>query len=189
MSSQSAAVTYVIDSNMSRFTIKAFSAGLLSGFAHNPTITIRSYTGTAKFSPGNLEDASLQVRIQPDSLTVAGDVSQKDRQEIETKMKNDVLATSRFPDIAFDSTQISATKSGEGRFNAAITGDLSLHGVRQKHSFNAQVIMTGATLRGFGEFSTRQTDYDIELVSAAGGTIKVKDELKISFDILARKQE
>jgi polyisoprenoid-binding protein YceI len=189
MSSQSATATYIIDSNMSRFTIKAFASGLLSGLGHNPTIAIRGFSGTATISPDNLEDASLQVRIQADSLTVTDDVSQKDRQEIESRMKSDVLATSRFPEIDYDSTKISASQMGEGRFNAAITGDLSLHGVRQSLTFNAQVAVSGATLRGFGEFAVRQTDYDIALVSVAGGTLKVKDELKVSFDILARKQD
>lgn len=35
----------------------------------------------------------------------------------------------------------------------------------------------------------RQSDYKIALVSAASGTIRVKDELKFTFDIAARKQE
>ena len=82
MSSQSAAATYVIDSNMSRLTIKAFASGMLAGLGHNPTIAVRSYSGTAKVSPDNLEDASLQVRIQADSLAVTDDMSQKDRQDL-----------------------------------------------------------------------------------------------------------
>jgi polyisoprenoid-binding protein YceI len=188
MSPESAAVTYAIDPNSSRFTVKAFASGLLSGLGHNPTFAIRGYSGTAKVSPDNLETASLQVRIQADSLTVTDDVSQKDRQDIENRTKQDVLETSRFSEIAFDSTQIAANKSGEGRLTASITGDLTLHGVTQSLSFNAQVVVSGATVRGFGEFSVRQTDYDIELVSVAGGTLKVKDELKISFDILAKQQ-
>jgi hypothetical protein len=34
-----------------------------------------------------------------------------------------------------------------------------------------------------------QSDYDIPLVSVAGGTLKLKDELKFAFDIVARKQD
>jgi hypothetical protein len=48
--------------------------------------------------------------------------------------------------------------------------------------------MIGDMLRATGEVSIRQSDYGIEPVSAAGGTIKLKDELKLSFDISARKQ-
>ena len=43
-------------------------------------------------------------------------------------------------------------------------------------------------LRSLGEFSLRQSDYNIKLVSAIGGWLKVKDEVKFSFDIVARKQ-
>ena len=42
-------------------------------------------------------------------------------------------------------------------------------------------------LRANGEFSVRQTDYGIKPVSVAGGALKLKDELKCSFDIVARK--
>jgi polyisoprenoid-binding protein YceI len=188
MSSESTTVSYAIDPAMSRFTVKAFAAGLLSGFGHNPTLAVRGYTGSAKLAPDNLEDASLQISIQADSLSVADDVNQKDREDIEGRMKRDVLQTSRFAEISFASTQIAANKLGEGRFAAVITGDLLLHGVSKSLTFNAQVIMSGATLRGFGDFTIRQTDYEIELVSVAGGALKVKDELKVTFDILARAQ-
>ena len=47
--------------------------------------------------------------------------------------------------------------------------------------------MKGETLRAAGEFSIRQSDYEIRPVSAAGGTVKLKDELKLALDIMARK--
>ncbi len=47
----------------------------------------------------------------------------------------------------------------------------------------------GDMLRASGEFSLLQSDYGIPLVSVAGGALKVKDELKFTFDIVARKQE
>jgi len=40
-------------------------------------------------------------------------------------------------------------------------------------------------LRASGELTLRQTDYGIELVSVAGGALKVKDEVKVSFDLIA----
>src|ERR1700686_3915817 len=46
----------------------------------------------------------------------------------------------------------------------------------------------GDALRATGEFSVRQSDYDIRPDSAAAGSVKLKDELKLSFDIFARKQ-
>ena len=53
----------------------------------------------------------------------------------------------------------------------------------------ADVYLNGDTFRAFGSFSVLQTSYGIKLVSVAGGVLKVKDELKCSFDIAARRQE
>jgi hypothetical protein len=40
-------------------------------------------------------------------------------------------------------------------------------------------------LRVSVELILRPTDYGIELVSVAGGALKVKDELKLQFDLVA----
>lgn len=124
-----------------------------------------------------------------DSLGVTDDISQKDRTEIESGMKQDVLETSSYPEIVFESSQLTANKMGEGRYAVNASGNLALHGVTRSETIYAQVAVTGDTLRAYGEFSPRQTDYGIKLVSVAGGTLKVKDEVKVTFDFTARKQE
>jgi hypothetical protein len=47
----------------------------------------------------------------------------------------------------------------------------------------------GTFLRASGDFSLNQTDYGIKLVSVAGGALKLKDELKFSFEIVAWREE
>ena len=47
----------------------------------------------------------------------------------------------------------------------------------------------GTMLRISGEFPIRQSDYGIKPVSFAGGALKLKDELKFSFELVARRQE
>jgi hypothetical protein len=42
-------------------------------------------------------------------------------------------------------------------------------------------------LRAYGKFSIKQSDFKIRLVSVAVGALKVKDELKLAFDIIAKK--
>jgi hypothetical protein len=44
-------------------------------------------------------------------------------------------------------------------------------------------------LRTSGEFVLRQSDYQIKPVTVAGGALKLKDEVKFSFEIVARKRE
>ena len=72
-------------------------------------------------------------------------------------------------------------------YGGHLNGELSLHGVTRSQPVSARVTLKGDTLRAAGDFSVRQSDYDIKPVSAAGGTVKLKDELKLSFDIVARK--
>jgi hypothetical protein len=43
-------------------------------------------------------------------------------------------------------------------------------------------------LRASGDFTLSQSAYSIKPVSVAGGALKIKDELKFSFEIVARKQ-
>ena len=83
--------------------------------------------------------------------------------------------------------RLSASKTSEGQYWVALNGELSLHGVTRTQPVSARVTLNGDTLRAAGDFSVRLSDYDIKPVSAAGGTVKLKDEIKLSFDITARK--
>lgn len=181
------AVGYRVDAGRSRFVVKAFVTGMFSAFGHSPTIAIRDFAGEAQFDPDSLKDASLNLRIKADSLEVTDDVSDKDRREIERQMRDDVLETNRYPEIVFESTDVSADKITGGQYRARINGNLSLRGVTRNCTINAQVTVTEGGLRAHGEFPLRQSDYNIKPVSAAGGTIKLKDELKFSFDMVAHQ--
>jgi polyisoprenoid-binding protein YceI len=189
MSATDTALRYSIDVGKSRFTARAFATGLLSAMGHNPTLAIREYTGEATVSPGNLEQATIRFTVQSASLTVTDDISQKDRTELENKMRQEVLETSAYPEIVFESSKISPNQLGENTYSVNISGNLTLHGTSRNETIYAQVTLAGDTLRAFGEFSLRQTDYGLKLVSVAGGTLKVKDEVKVGFDFTARKQE
>jgi polyisoprenoid-binding protein YceI len=162
---------------------------MLSAFGHNPTIAIRDFTGEVGLDPAAVEKAALRIQIRADSLEVTGDISSKDRNEMESMMKDKVLEISKYPEIVFESTAISADQLGEGRYRVTMNGNLSLHGVTRSLPVTAQVALNGDMLRGYGEFSILQTNYSIPLESVAGGTLKLKDELKFAFDIFARKQE
>jgi polyisoprenoid-binding protein YceI len=179
---------YAIDPDMSRFTVRAFASGMLSALGHSPTLAVRDFTGKAEFSPASPDAAALHIRIKAGSLNVTDKVSDKDRREIERTMNQEVLETARYPEISFDSSKVSASKVGDGQYMINLVGDLSLHGVTNSQPLSAQVALMGDTLRAHGEFSLSQTAFGIKPVSIAGGSLKLKDELKCTFDILARKQ-
>lgn len=181
-----AGATYRIDATQSRFMVKAFAGGFLSAFAHDHNIAIREFAGEVQFTFGTVEPASLQLRIKAVSLAVTDKVSASDRQKIEGTMRDEVLETSKYPDILFRSTSVSASKTGDGKYQARIAGEVTLHGVTRPLTIPAQLEFEPSALRASGGFSLKQSSFEIKPVSVAGGTVKVKDELKFTFEIVAK---
>ena len=99
------------------------------------------------------------------------------RADVQTRMRGpEVLDSSRYPDIRFASTRVDPDGAEQWR----VTGDLTLHGVTRPLMF--------AVTRREGHFrgsaSIRQSDFGIQPISIVGGTVKVKDELRVEFDIV-----
>jgi polyisoprenoid-binding protein YceI len=165
--------TYRIDSKQSHVTVDVGTGGLLGFAGHPHHIAIRQIAGEIHASPKTPESASVEIRIVSDSLEETGD------------FKENVLETSKYPEIAFKSNKVSAKPGKEGQYQVQIEGDLILHGITQKVTIPAGVTMNENTLRANGEFKLNRDDYGIETKSAGGGTVKVAKELKVSFDIVA----
>jgi polyisoprenoid-binding protein YceI len=182
-------VHYVLDTRASQFTVQVFSGGLLSAFGHSPTIAIRDFSGDTEVNADDPVKSSLKVTVRAESLEVKDDISDKDRRAIELTMRENILEVAEYPEIVYDCSNIAAKKVGEGQFTVTLNGDLTMHGTTHSLAIPARVALDGDVLRSFGTFSLSQTDFGLRLASVAGGALKVKDELKFSFNMLGRKKE
>jgi polyisoprenoid-binding protein YceI len=180
---------FVLDARRSRFTVQAFATGILAAMGHNPIIGVRTFSGEVEFDPDALEAGKLRLIIQSSSLAVQDDISEKDRREIERMMKAEVLEIDKYPEIRFESSSISVTKIDGSLYSAVLNGSLSLHGVTRTELITARIVATDETLRASGDFTLNQSNYQIKAVSVAGGALKLKDELKFSFEMIARRRE
>jgi polyisoprenoid-binding protein YceI len=178
---------YLVDPGVSRLTIRVSAGGMLSGLGHSPTFAARDYTGEIRFDPDASGEASVQLIIKAGSLALVDEVSEKDRREIERTMHQEVLGSSAHPEIVYRGSDVSVSPSGNGWYAVRISGTLTLRGGTRPQPVSARVAVTGDTLRASGEFTLRQSDYGIRPYTGAGGLLKVKDELKGAFDILARR--
>ena len=88
----------------------------------------------------------------------------------------------------FQSTEIKSTKIAEGWYRLGIAGKLSLHGVTNPHQVDAQLRVREDDLLLSGDCRVLQSTYRIKRVSALGGTITLKDELKLTFELVGSKQ-
>jgi polyisoprenoid-binding protein YceI len=182
-------VRFLIDTAVSRFTVQTFATGLLSSFGHNPTIGIRDYDGEVRFVPETYENPFLRVTLRTSTLEVLDEMKNDDRKKLEQLMYQEVLDVKRFPAAVYESKQITVQKLNNDLLSVRVTGELAFHGVTQPHSVEARVMSMGTMLRISGEFPLRQSDYGIKPVSFAWGALRLKDELKFKFELVARRQE
>jgi len=189
MKTAKATLHFVVDARASRFTVQAFATGMLSAMGHSPRIGIRTFSGSVDFSPESLAGSNLQLSIQADSLSVLDDISDRDRREIERIISEQVLETAKYPEILYEAASISVTRLENALYSATLAGELSFRGVTRSQPVSARIASFDEMVRASGEFTLRQSDYGIKPISVAGGTLKVKDELKFSFDMVARKEE
>ena len=165
-----------IDVQRSTLTVRVLKAGLFSFAAHDHEIQAPVASGSLVES----EQPAVEFSVDARQLKVLDPQLAADkRAEVQKTMHSpDVLDSAQFPEIRFRSTAIE--KSGEG--NWTVRGHLTLHGQTQP----IVVSVSGGSGQYRGTASFKQKLFGIKPVSIAGGTIKVKDEVKIEFEIFAR---
>jgi polyisoprenoid-binding protein YceI len=181
-------VTYRLTPADGRFTVQAFATGLLSFVGHSPTFAVRDFEGDFVCEPETLAGARLQLLVQAASLTVLDNLSPKDRQEMETRMRTEVLEVAKYPLLGFRSTEIGTNRVAGNQYRLEIIGRLTLHGVTNSVQAEAQLELRAGALRLTGGFPLRLSDYRIKPVVALAGALKLKDTLQVSFDLVGRKE-
>jgi polyisoprenoid-binding protein YceI len=187
--SKAGLLPYVIDTRASRLTVQVFATGVLAAMGHNPKIGIRSFGGEVEFNPEIPEASGFRLTMQSNSLSVLDDVSDKDRREMERMMNDQILEAAKYPAILYGAQEVSLTRLEPTLYSATLNGSLSFHGMRRSQPVSARIAEYGEMLRTSGEFTLRQSDYGIKPISVAGGALKVKDELKFSFEMIVRRKQ
>jgi hypothetical protein len=163
-----------IDAEHSTLTVFVYKSGLFSAFADNHVVS-------APISGGSISEnapLSIDMTVRSADLRVLDPGVAADRRaEVQARMLGpEVLDVAKFPEIAFASTAIEP--SGTDRWQ--VTGRLTIHGQARTVTFTAARV----NARYRGEVTIKQHDFGIEPIKVAGGAVKVKDELKVQFEIV-----
>jgi polyisoprenoid-binding protein YceI len=169
------AETRQIDPEQSKLTVFVYKSGLFSAFADDHVID-------GSIASGTISDAaplSVAIEVRAGDLKVRDpNLSAGKRAEVQMRMLGpEVLDTQKFPAIAFESTMVEP--GGADRWT--VTGSLTIHGRTRPVTFP----VSRANGRYRGSVTLKQRDFGIMPISIAGGTVKVKDEIKIEFDVVA----
>jgi polyisoprenoid-binding protein YceI len=178
---------YQADPSHSRFTVQAFATGLLSMFAHSPTFAVRDYAADVMLDPGTFDGARVQLSARADSLQVLDQVRPADRADIEGRMRQEVLQTATFPEVRFDGDRWMAGPIAPNEYRLRIAGQLALHGTVRPREIDATVQIFGDGIRLTGECPLNLSEYGIRPVTALGGAIQLRDQLRVAFDLVCWK--
>ena len=160
-----------IDPEQSTITIRVGKTGLFSAAGHEHIVK-------APIAQSTIDDAGaahVTFGVEAARLMVQ---PEEHRAEIQHTMRERVLESSRYPEIRFASDKVQP--DGAGRWD--IAGTLMLHGQSKPLQVRVQLVRD----EYWGTALIKQSDFGIQPVSAGGGTVKVKNELKIDFSIKAR---
>jgi polyisoprenoid-binding protein YceI len=165
--------TQPIDRGRSTITVYVYKTGILAGLAHNHEIEAPITWGEVK----NSDVPSVELRVDATKLRVLDpEASDGTRATIQATMQGaEVLDVGHFPEIHFRSTGVEPN----GTDHWMVRGNLDLHG--QTHPVSFEVALKDGLYQG--SVVLKQTGFGITPVKVAGGTVKVKDEVKVAFSI------
>lgn len=176
--------TFTIDGT-STATAHVGKTGLGSFAGHEHLVLAQDLQGEVVLDSEDLSKSSVDLIIKTRSLTVSEKGEPEgDAAKVQEAMRGpSVLDAARFATIHFGSQAVSGKQTAPGSYELLVTGEFSLHGVVKTFKVPVQVTVQGTALTASGKLTVKQTDFGIEPTTAAGGLVKVEDEVAISFRI------
>jgi polyisoprenoid-binding protein YceI len=173
ISAMSAHAQTSIDPEKSVMTVHVFKAGVFSAFGHEHEVRAPIQQGSF-----NETNPSVELTVDARKLKVVDkEISEKDRAQVQQDMLGPkVLDSEKFPEIRFHSSSVDRLADGKW----LITGDLTLHGQTRPLKVNVD----GQSGHYKGEAELKQKDFGITPINVGGGAVKVKNELRVEFDIV-----
>jgi polyisoprenoid-binding protein YceI len=170
------AQSHPINTARSTMKIHVGKAGLFSAFGHEHEIS-------APIASGEIDASGrprVDIQVKSGQMKVMdAEASSSDRTRIQqTMLSPAVLDSEKYPEIRFRSTAFKKVESKRW----LVTGELTLHG--QTHAVKVDVRGGDGEYRGSARL--RQTEFGITPVNVGGGSVRVKDEIEINFEIFTR---
>lgn len=178
---------YTIDLSQSRVTATLTQEGFIARRYPTHRVEVKNFTGKIEAPERDETRIAVEVEAETKSLTNADEgMTEFERREFHNVLNNSVLESDKFPMIKFVSVSVSdARKSGE-TLSLTLNGDLTMRDATKRVSFPVTVTISKDQLRATGDAELKQTDFGIKPYSGKLGMIRIGDEVKISFAIVAK---
>jgi polyisoprenoid-binding protein YceI len=178
--------TFELGPSDGRLLVKTGREGLAARAGHDLTLEITRWSAQLTVPDaegGGIAAATLTAELDLGSLAVrtgtggAKPLTDRDRRDIEGQARK-ILGDSAT--ASFTSAKVIPSSSGGSAANGAIEGTLTLHGTSRP--LRLQVI-SPAPGQFRGSATVRQTDFGLTPYSGFFGTLKLKNEVAVEFEV------
>ncbi len=173
-----------------------YRGGALAQAGHNHVIASHTMNGMA-WVPQDIARASFEVHVPVLSFTIdepslralegrdfAAEVPDSAREGTKKNMLSEpMLDALRFPEIVLRSARLEPGSEG-----VLAQVEVSMRGQARTLAVPLRYELNGDALQVQGELALRQTDLGLTPFSLFGGALRVEDEMRVKFFVLARAE-
>ncbi|MEE6177372.1 YceI family protein [Mycobacterium sp. 050134] len=178
---------WALDASDGELSIRTGVAGRAARMGHRLTIAVTRWRATVRWA--GAEPVGVELVAEVESFEVLhgeGGVKGLSGPEKALAKSNAMksLDADRYPEIRFATTDITKIDGGY-----RLTGDLRIHGKLRTHLVEVRVEDLGDSWRMAADSAVRQSDFGVKPYSLLMGSVRVADEVSVSFTAVHAKDD
>lgn len=179
---------FTFDAAASEIAITLTQEGMISRRYPTHRVLAKSFNGKIEL-PQDETKMTAEMEAEARMMTnVDAAMGEFERKEFHAALRNQVLEVDKFPTIKFASVSVTNVQRDGEKRSFTLNGDLTLHGVTKRVAFPVNATINDKELRATGEEKLKQSDFGLKPFEKGLGLIKIGDELKVAFAVVAKVQ-
>lgn len=179
---------FTFDAEASEINVILTQEGMISRRYPTHRVVAKSFNGKISL-PDDETKISVEMEADAKMMTNADELmSDFERKEFHNVLRNEMLESAKYPTIRFVSVSVGNVKKSGDKRSFTLNGDLILRGVTKRMSVPVNATISENELRAIGEAKLKQSDFGMKPFEKGFGLIKIGDEVKVSFSIVAKSQ-
>ena len=178
---------FTVDAGSSRFVVHVGKTGVFGFAGHEHEVVAPVHEGSITIDRDHLESSSVELIFEAAALRVTGRGEPADDvPKVQAAMVGaQCLDADRFRTIRFSSKAVKVTSEAGGSVDVLVRGELTIHGVSREVVVPLKIRIDADAISAIGTTSIERTAFGIQPISI-GGVVKVKDELRLEWNLKAR---
>src|SRR4029079_2567054 len=178
---------FTVDAGSSRFVVHVGKTGVFGFAGHEHEVVAPVHEGSITIDRDHLESSSVELIFEAAALRVTGRGEPADDvPKVQAAMVGaQCLDADRFRTIRFSSKAVKVTSEAGGAGDVLVGVELTIHGVSREVVVPLKIRIDADAISAIGTTSIEQTAFGIQPISI-GGVVKVKDELRLEWNLKAR---